>query len=134
MIRLTFGVETLSRTRLSVSPAMEAMQWLRLAATGRSHPAFGAPGPAARDVLGHPDVALRAVLLTDLDVARSTAELATRHALAASTVSYHLRALHRAALVTRHRDGRHVLYRRTERAARLLELPPDGNDPRADRV
>lgn len=64
---------------------------------------------------------VRATLLTDLSVARCTADLATRHAVATSTVSYHLSALHRAGLVNRHRDGRHVLYRRTQRADLLIE-------------
>ncbi|MEH1101429.1 ArsR/SmtB family transcription factor [Micromonospora sp. CPCC 205561] len=322
MIRLTFGVQTLSRTRLSVSPAIEAVEWLKLAATARRHPVFGAPGPGARGALRHPDVKLlvdlltatsasympdlltpkprpgpsnkildaqlaeiestgqhdvdaqvlgtveahagrplptrlrrlaesgrlprrlaaglaefwretlqddwpslqtvldrdiaarsrvsarhgigrvfdglhpavhwvrdslvidtrhdhlvdlsdhdfvlaataftwptlmfqvdhadqatlyypagglgtadrrgpaglpgvigtmRATLLTDLGVARSTAELATRHGVAASTVSYHLSALRRAELVSRHQDGRHVLYQRTERAGPLVD-------------
>ncbi|GAA4435946.1 ArsR/SmtB family transcription factor [Actinokineospora soli] len=63
---------------------------------------------------------VRAVLLADLGTARSTAELATRTGYAPSTVSYHLGALHRARLVTRTRAGRHVMYRRTARAAGLL--------------
>ncbi|WP_433392679.1 DUF5937 family protein [Micromonospora sp. KLBMP9576] len=75
-------------------------------------------GPVALpDVLG----VTRALLLTDLGVARSTAELATRHGVAASTVSYHLGALHRARLVSRHQHGRHVLYQRTERAGSLID-------------
>ncbi|HUQ58961.1 helix-turn-helix domain-containing protein [Lentzea sp.] len=63
----------------------------------------------------------RAVLLADLGTARSTAELAARTGYAAATVSYHLGALHRARLVTKSRDGRFVLYRRTAQATRLLE-------------
>jgi DNA-binding transcriptional ArsR family regulator len=63
VIQLTFGVHTLSRTRLSVSPAMEAVEWLKLAATAQQHPVFGAPGPAARGVLRHPDVQLVVDLL-----------------------------------------------------------------------
>ncbi|MEH0936156.1 ArsR/SmtB family transcription factor [Micromonospora psammae] len=75
-------------------------------------------GPVAlTEVVG----AVRAALLTDLAVARSTAELATRHGVAASTVSYHLGALHRARLVSRHRDGRHVLYQRTTRGTTLAD-------------
>ncbi|MEU4566127.1 winged helix-turn-helix domain-containing protein [Micromonospora sp. NPDC023956] len=64
MIRLVFGVQTLSRTRLSVSPAIEAVEWLKLAATARRHPVFGAPGPGARGALRHPDVELLVDLLT----------------------------------------------------------------------
>jgi DNA-binding transcriptional ArsR family regulator len=63
----------------------------------------------------------RAALLADLGTARSTAELAARTGYAAGTVSYHLSALHRARLVTKTRDGRFVLYRRTAQATRLLE-------------
>ncbi|MGH3739678.1 MAG: ArsR/SmtB family transcription factor [Micromonosporaceae bacterium] len=47
----------------------------------------------------------RARLLADLDGPRSTAELSTRHDVAPSTVSYHLRVLHQAGLITRHREG-----------------------------
>lgn len=74
----------------------------------------------------------RAALLTDLGAARSTAELATRHAMAPSTVSYHLSALHRAHLVSRHRDGHHVLYQRTERADPLLVSIPSHRGDLAD--
>ncbi|MEV6640330.1 helix-turn-helix domain-containing protein [Amycolatopsis sp. NPDC051371] len=65
--------------------------------------------------------AARAALLTDLETARSTAELATRTGYAAGTISYHLAALHRAGLVSKVRDGRYVLYRRTPQAVVLLE-------------
>ncbi|HET6704465.1 helix-turn-helix domain-containing protein, partial [Amycolatopsis sp.] len=65
--------------------------------------------------------AARAALLADLDPARSTAELATRTGYSPGTVSYHLSALHRAGLVSKVRDGRYVLYRRTAQAVALLE-------------
>ncbi|MCC8245492.1 helix-turn-helix domain-containing protein [Saccharothrix luteola] len=67
----------------------------------------------------------RAALLADLETARSTTELATRMGYTPGTVSYHLNALHRARLVTKVRDGRYVLYQRTEHAARLLEEDRD---------
>lgn len=55
----------------------------------------------------------RAALLRDLDVPRSTASLAARHHLSPPTISYHLKVLQRSGLVTAHRDGQYVLYRRT---------------------
>ena len=63
-----------------------------------------------------------AVLLRDLDVHRTTAELAARHRLSQSTVSYHLGRLHAAGLVTRQRDRHRVLYRRTQRAGDTLAV------------
>ncbi|MFF7911677.1 helix-turn-helix domain-containing protein [Streptomyces sp. NPDC007914] len=63
----------------------------------------------------------RAALLAELETARSTAELAARIGCTPGTVSYHLSALHRARLVTKVREGRYVLYRRTAHAAGLLE-------------
>lgn len=86
------------------------------------YPAYGVgagdarPGPIAA-VVG----TARAALLADLETARSTAELAARAGYAPGTVSYHLTALHRAGLVSKVRDGRYVLYRRTPQAAVLLE-------------
>ncbi len=82
----------------------------RIGASGR--PGFDALAP----VVGQQ----RAALLADLAAARSTADLALRHKVSASTVSYHLAALLRAQLVTKRRDGRHVLYQRTRRADALL--------------
>ncbi|MEV6108892.1 helix-turn-helix domain-containing protein [Streptomyces sp. NPDC051940] len=64
----------------------------------------------------------RTLLLADLTTARSTAELAGRHGLTPSTVSYHLGVLLRSGLVTRHREARRVLYVCTHRAAPVLEL------------
>ena len=64
----------------------------------------------------------RATLLERLGTPRSTSELAGDLALAVSTVSEHLRALEAMGLVARGRTGQYVLYRRTERAQRLLAL------------
>ncbi|WP_291416366.1 helix-turn-helix domain-containing protein [Actinophytocola sp.] len=72
--------------------------------------ALGAP------VLG----ARRMALLTDLEVPRSTSELAERHRLSPATVSYHLNRLRAAGLVTSRQAGHSVLYVPTERAAALL--------------
>ncbi|MFF3755253.1 ArsR/SmtB family transcription factor [Streptomyces sp. NPDC002018] len=61
----------------------------------------------------------RAGLLAALAQPASTTELAIRHFLRISTVSYHLGILHRAGLVARARSGRSVLYRRTPEGSRL---------------
>ncbi|WP_053643826.1 helix-turn-helix domain-containing protein [Streptomyces sp. XY431] len=91
------------------------------------YPAFPGPGPEpgpepataspAGDLIG----ATRARLLADLDVPRSTTELAERHWLAASTVSYHLGVLHRAGLLVRTRSGHRALYQQTARAEALRQ-------------
>ncbi len=62
----------------------------------------------------------RASLLADLAVARTTTELADRHHLTPSAVSYHLGILHRSGLAHRSRSGPRVLYQRTTRADVLL--------------
>jgi DNA-binding transcriptional ArsR family regulator len=61
----------------------------------------------------------RATLLRDLDIPRSTTDLSSRHQLAPATVSYHLQVLHNSGLVTRTRDRRTVLYRRTDQGDAL---------------
>ena len=50
----------------------------------------------------------------------TTTDLARRTGMSAGNVSQHLSALHAAGLVSRSRQGRHVLYRGTEAAAVLL--------------
>lgn len=78
---------------------------------------WSAPAPlAGTPVLG----ARRTALLTDLDVPRSTSELAARHRLSPATVSYHLNRLRAAGLVTSRQTGHSVVYAPTERAAALL--------------
>jgi DNA-binding transcriptional ArsR family regulator len=71
----------------------------------------GAPAPDALvRLLG----ASRGGMLADLDAPRSTTELARRLSLSPATTSHHLTALRDAGLVTARRDGRSVLYARTE--------------------
>ncbi|MER6798846.1 ArsR/SmtB family transcription factor, partial [Amycolatopsis mediterranei] len=60
------------------------------------------------------------LLLTELAAPASTAELARRTGLSAGAVSQHLGVLKAAALVNRHRAGRHVLYVRTSLAESLV--------------
>ncbi|WP_395298293.1 ArsR family transcriptional regulator [Kitasatospora hibisci] len=57
--------------------------------------------------------AARARLLGLLEAPLPTVEIARRLRVTPSAVSQHLQILHAAGLVTRARDGRHVLYRRS---------------------
>ncbi len=72
--------------------------------------------PALSDVLGR----TRAALLAQLDLPMSTTHAATQLALSAPTLSVHLQALRAAGMVTSRRDGRQVLYARTDLGDRLL--------------
>ncbi|MFF0000858.1 helix-turn-helix domain-containing protein [Streptomyces avermitilis] len=75
------------------------------------------------DVIGHS----RLTLLTDLHTSRTTTELAQRHYMSPSTVSYHLSRLLRAGLLTRTRSAHRVYYHRTQQADLLLnpaDAPP----------
>ncbi len=76
--------------------------------------ALGAREPDERSSVARLLGRTRAGLLRDLDVPRTTTDLSKRHALAPGTVSYHLSVLHGSGLVTKVRDRRSVLYRRTE--------------------
>jgi DNA-binding transcriptional ArsR family regulator len=44
-------------------------------------------------------------------VGMTPGELATQLATSATTLSFHLKELHRAGLITQARDGRHLIYR-----------------------
>ncbi|MGW3037412.1 ArsR/SmtB family transcription factor [Streptomyces sp. NPDC001178] len=77
-------------------------------ATLWSEPPPASPG-AITDLLG----ATRAQLLRVLEEPLATVELARRFRITPSAVSQHLRVLHATGLVTRARDGRQVLYRRS---------------------
>ncbi|GAA2076493.1 DUF5937 family protein [Actinomadura alba] len=63
----------------------------------------------------------RARLLGLLDEPLPTVEIARRLAVTPSAVSQHLQVLHATGLVTRTRDGRHVLYRRSGLGDRLAD-------------
>ncbi|MEV5597134.1 helix-turn-helix domain-containing protein [Streptomyces sp. NPDC052496] len=63
--------------------------------------------------------AARARLLSLLEEPLPTSELARRLRVTPSAVSQHLRVLYATGLVTRARDGRHVLYRRSALGDRL---------------
>ena len=78
------------------------------------HPAL--PDTALSGVLGR----TRAALLTQMDLPMSTAQAATQLALSAPSVSVHLQALRAAGLLTSRREGRQVLYARTDLGDRLL--------------
>jgi DNA-binding transcriptional ArsR family regulator len=64
----------------------------------------------------------RAAILARLDIPRTTTALATSLGLSAGTVSQHLAVLVSAGLCTSRRDGRSVLYTRTDRANLLLDI------------
>ncbi|MGC0417639.1 ArsR/SmtB family transcription factor [Embleya sp. AB8] len=59
----------------------------------------------------------RALILAESGGGTTTAEVATRLRVARSTASHHLQLLYRAGLVDRHRDGKHVVYRRARLTA-----------------
>lgn len=78
-----------------------------------------APSPdatALASLLGAP----RAGLLRLLEEPLPTVELARRLRVTPSAVSQHLRVLYATGLVTRARDGRHVLYRRSRLGDQLV--------------
>ncbi|CAM5541048.1 hypothetical protein SALBM135S_07847 [Streptomyces alboniger] len=60
----------------------------------------------------------RSTLLQDLEIPRTTTELAGRQHMSLSTVSYHLKKLKQAGLVERTRIGRFVYYHLTTKAGR----------------
>ncbi|MFJ9590679.1 ArsR/SmtB family transcription factor [Streptomyces acidicola] len=68
-------------------------------------------------VIGH----TRFALLESLGSSRTPGELAERHHLSPSTVSYHLVHLHKAGLVTRFQSAKHVYYQRTLGSEQLLD-------------
>jgi DNA-binding transcriptional ArsR family regulator len=79
------------------------------------------PGPdptALVDLLGRS----RALLLQMLEEPLPTVEIARRLKVTPSAVSQHLQVLHATGLVTRARDRRHVLYRRTPTGDQLTVI------------
>ncbi len=84
---------------------------------GRAPPQTVAPD-SLEALIGGP----RTALLMALEHARNPGQVAEHLFLTPSGVSHHLSALEAAGLVTRAREGRHVLVRRTDRANALLAL------------
>jgi DNA-binding transcriptional ArsR family regulator len=93
------------------------------------------PAPGARRLLDQrslpstratPLVALlgapRAAILQRLDSPTPPGRLARALLLSPSAITHHLTALERAGLITRERNGRHVLVHRTARGTTLLHL------------
>jgi DNA-binding transcriptional ArsR family regulator len=68
------------------------------------------------EVLGH----TRATLLGQLDLPMTTTQLAALLSLTAPTLNVHLKSLQAAGLASSRRDGRSVLYVRTDLGERLL--------------
>ncbi|WP_353946379.1 ArsR family transcriptional regulator [Streptomyces sp. HUAS MG91] len=79
-----------------------------------------APPPVSHSALVDLLGASRARLLTLLSEPLPTVELARRLHVTPSAVSQHLRVLHATGLVTRARDGRQVLYRRSRLGDELM--------------
>ena len=79
------------------------------------------PDPTALvDLLGR----TRTLLLQMLEEPLPTVEIARRLKVTPSAVSQHLQVLHATGLVTRARDRRHVLYRRTQTGDQLTTPAP----------
>jgi DNA-binding transcriptional ArsR family regulator len=62
----------------------------------------------------------RAAIVAQLDLPMTTTQLACQLNLTAPTLSVHLKTLHASGVVSSRRDGRTVLYRRTELGDHLL--------------
>jgi DNA-binding transcriptional ArsR family regulator len=121
------GTEHLRGAELVLSPTVLGWPLLALQTCDPAnavimYPAGGLAGRReAAGQLGHLLGSSRAVILGELGVPRSTAELSDRIGLAPATVSYHLGVLFRAGLLLRSRDGHHVRYRRSAHGQLLCE-------------
>ncbi|MFG1664677.1 ArsR/SmtB family transcription factor [Streptomyces sp. Y7] len=104
------------------APPVSADEPPMLAYPGRGAATLWEPRPepdasALTALLGAP----RSTVLRLLAEPLPTVELARRLGVTPSAVSQHLKVLHATGLVTRARDGRHVLYRRTGLGDRLAD-------------
>ncbi|OFE15695.1 hypothetical protein BA895_21920 [Humibacillus sp. DSM 29435] len=118
----------LHHTELVLVPSV--MTWPRLAVQvcdpADAMIAFPVDPTATRASPPHPHALLgrgRTRVLQAVSTGRSTTALSEELAMAASTVSHHLGVLLDTGMVTRIRQGHHVLYRRTPAADRLLNAP-----------
>ncbi|WP_432141215.1 ArsR/SmtB family transcription factor [Streptomyces sp. bgisy084] len=103
---------------LSVDPRGERPVYLIYPTHPRA--ASARPGREAEQALSEVIGPTRSALLADLDVPRTTTQLAALHRLSPSTVSYHLARLHRAGLVTRARMRNSVYYQRSQEPSGTL--------------
>jgi len=85
---------------------------------------WASPESSSADALAGVLGRTRTDLLALLAVPRTTTELAAWLGLAPGGVSTHLTALRRAGLVASQREGRRVLYLRSELGRQLLEAAP----------
>lgn len=103
------------------APPVSADEPPMLAYPGRGAATLWEPRPepdacALTSLLGAPRTTVLRLLAEPLP----TVELARRLGVTPSAVSQHLKVLHATGLVTRARDGRRVLYRRTDLGDRLV--------------
>jgi hypothetical protein len=132
-IQDTRTLQVRESTRITLCPSPLATTWLiRSDPWGEdgTHLTYPVPGPKGdhppaeepvpQDSLGQVIGQARFLLLADLGRPRITTELAERHHLTASTVSYHLVRLHRVGLLNRTRQGHRVYYQRTPEGDRLV--------------
>jgi DNA-binding transcriptional ArsR family regulator len=97
-----------------------------LAYPSRGVATLWAPTPTAdATALGSLLGAPRAGLLGLLGEPLPTVEIARRLGVTPSAVSQHLQVLHATGLVSRARDGRHVLYRRSPLGDQLVGRPAE---------
>ncbi|GAA2617588.1 ArsR/SmtB family transcription factor [Streptomyces tubercidicus] len=132
-------IEVSGTTDLTLFPSAVAHSWLISVDPWQErgiyliYPTRGALGPDRMtegadppmgSVLGHS----RSTLLAGLALPRTTTQLADRHHLSPSTVSYHLSHLLHAGLVSRVRERNRVYYRRTAHGERICgrEASDDG--------
>lgn len=106
------------------APPVSADEAPMLAYPCRGVATLWAPAPPAdlaalTSLLGAP----KGRLLGQLEEPLATAEIARRLGVTPSAVSQHLQVLHATGLVTRARDGRHVLYRRSPLGDQLIGQP-----------
>jgi DNA-binding transcriptional ArsR family regulator len=109
------------------APPVSADEAPLLAYPSRGVGTLWVPAPAANatalaSLLG----TSRARLLGQLEEPLATAEIARRLNVTPSAVSQHLQVLHATGLLTRARDGRHVLYRRSPLGDQLIGQPGTG--------
>ncbi len=103
---------------LSVDPRGERPVYLIYPT--RPQAASARPNPEAEQAMSEVIGPTRCALLADLDVPRTTTQLAALQHLSPSTVSYHLARLHRAGLVTRARIRNCVYYQRSHEPSGAL--------------